>query len=210
MRLKEPFPFVEMALASSSGMVPAIMRAKDAATDPFQMVTETVGSGPFRFVRAEWVPGVKLVYEKNPDYVPRAEPPDGLAGGKVVKVDRMEWIVLPDPMTKASALQKGEIDIIDQLPLDQVPLLAKVPGVTIGRVNPVDNTGIIRPNHLVPPFDNPPTATIRNGGANAGRSSSAAPATRPMRVSRPCARATSRAPSSCSPNRATRANRSCC
>ncbi|HUA51179.1 MAG TPA: ABC transporter substrate-binding protein [Candidatus Sulfotelmatobacter sp.] len=154
-RLKEPFPFVEMALASSSGMVPVIMRAKDAATDPFQMVTETVGSGPFRFVRAEWVPGVKVVYEKNPDYLPRTEPPNGLAGGKVVKVDRMEWIVLPDPMTKTSALQKGEIDIIDQVPLDQVPLLANVPGVTIGRVNPVDNTGIIRPNHLVPPFDNP-------------------------------------------------------
>jgi peptide/nickel transport system substrate-binding protein len=154
-RLKAPFAFVEAALASSQGMVPVIMRAQEAATDPFQMVTETIGSGPFRFVRAEWVPGVKTVYERNPDYVPRAEPPSGLAGGKIVKVDRVEWIVLPDSLTKASALQKGEIDIIDQLPFDQVPTLEKLPGITVRPVNPLDNTGILRPNHLQPPFDNP-------------------------------------------------------
>src|SRR5262249_59947828 len=145
----------QFALESPTGMVPAILRAKEAATDPFQNLTETIGSGPFRFVRSDWVPGVKIVYEKNPDYVPRAEPPDGLAGGKVVKVDRMEWIVMPDPITKATALQKGEIDMIDQLPFDQAPLLEKTPGITVKRTNPVDNTGIIRPNHLHPPFDNP-------------------------------------------------------
>jgi peptide/nickel transport system substrate-binding protein len=152
-RLKEPFGFVEMALGASNGMSPAILRAKDAATDPFQLITETVGSGPFRFVRAEWVPGVKTVYEKNPDYVPRAEPPSGLAGGKRVKVDRVEWLVLPDSMTKASALQKGEIDIIDQLPLDQIPVLEKVPSVTVRQTTQIDSYGIIRPNHLHPPFN---------------------------------------------------------
>jgi peptide/nickel transport system substrate-binding protein len=119
------------------------------------MITETIGSGPFRFVRAEWVPGVKIVFEKNSDYVPRAEPPSGLAGGKVVKLDRVEWDVLPDSLTKASALQKGEIDMIDQLPLDQAPVLEKVPGIVVRAVNPLDNTGIIRPNTLFPPFDNP-------------------------------------------------------
>jgi peptide/nickel transport system substrate-binding protein len=154
-RLKEPFPFVELALGASAGMVPVIMRAKDAATDPYQLVTETIGSGPFRFVRGEWVPGAKVVYEKNPDYVPRAEPPSGLAGGKVVKVDRVEWLVLPDAMTKAAALQKGEIDIIDQLPLDQAPVLEKLPHVIVRPLNPIDNNGILRFNHLHPPFDNP-------------------------------------------------------
>src|SRR6266699_5447761 len=93
-RLKEPFGFVEMALGAHDAV---IMREKDAATDPFKAITETVGSGPFRFVRSEWNPGAKVVYEKNPDYVPRAEPADGLAGGKVVKLDRVEWTVLPDP-----------------------------------------------------------------------------------------------------------------
>jgi peptide/nickel transport system substrate-binding protein len=131
------------------------MREKDATTDPFKAVTETIGSGPFRFVPAEWNPGAKVVYEKNPDYVPRAEPADGLAGGKVVKLDRVEWTILPDPFTKSTALQSGEIDIIDQLPHDQIPILEHASGIVIGRVPLIDAYGIIRPNHLYPPFDNP-------------------------------------------------------
>jgi peptide/nickel transport system substrate-binding protein len=150
-RLKEPFAFVEMALGAPDLV---IMRAKDAATDPFKAVTETIGSGPFRFVRSEWNPGARVVYEKNPDYVPRAEAADGLAGGKIVKLDRVEWVVLPDPFTKSTALQQGEIDMIDQLPHDQIPILEHVPGVVLQRVSPFDSYGIIRPNHLFAPFDN--------------------------------------------------------
>ena len=123
-RLKEPFAFVEFALGAFDA---DIMRATDAATDPFKAVTTTIGSGPFRFVRGEWNPGAKVVYEKNPDYVPRSDPPDGLAGGKVVKVDRVEWTVLPDSFTKSSALQRGEVDMIDQLPHDQIPVLEHSP-----------------------------------------------------------------------------------
>src|SRR5256885_2790886 len=77
LRLKQPFAFVETALAISAGTAPVILRAEDAATDPFKNITTTVGSGPFRFVAAEWNPGAKTVYEKNPDYVPRSDPPDG-------------------------------------------------------------------------------------------------------------------------------------
>src|SRR5207245_10112636 len=125
LRLKEPFGFVETALAISQGTAPVIMREKDALTDPFKNITETIGSGPFKFVAAEWNPGAKTVYEKNPHYVPRSDPPDGTAGAKLAKVDRVEWIVLPDPFTKSSAIQRGEVDIIDQLPNDQIPVLGK-------------------------------------------------------------------------------------
>jgi len=152
MRLKEPFAFVEMALGAPDSV---IMRAKDAATDPFKAVTETIGSGPFRFVRSEWNPGARVVYEKNPDYVPRSDPADGLSGGKIVKLDRVEWVVLPDPFTKSTALQRGEIDMIDQLPHDQIPILEHTSGVVLDWVPPFDSYGIIRPNHLYPPFNNP-------------------------------------------------------
>ena len=33
-----------------------------------------------------------------------------LAGGKVTHFDRVEWTIMPDPATKLSALQRGEID----------------------------------------------------------------------------------------------------
>ena len=151
-RLKEPFGFVGMALGAFDAV---IMREKDAATDPFKAITETIGSGPFRFVRSAWNPGAKVVYEKNPDYVARADSADGLAGRKVAKLDRIEWTVLPDPFTKSSALQQGEVDLIDQLPHDQIPVLERAPGIVIGRVLLIDSYGIIRPNHLHPPFDNP-------------------------------------------------------
>src|SRR5205814_6706385 len=43
LRLKEPFGFVETALAISAGTAPVIMREKDALTDPFKNITETIG-----------------------------------------------------------------------------------------------------------------------------------------------------------------------
>ena len=222
-RLKEPFAFVEMALGAVASV---IMREKDAATDPFKAVTETIGSGPFRFVRAEWNPGAKIVYEKNPDYVPRAEPADGLSGGKVVKLDRVEWIILPDPFTKSTALQGNEVDIIDQLPHDQIPILEHAPGVVIGRVQLIDSYGIIRPNHLYPPFDNPKVRQALAFAVNQQEYASAAfgdqkwwrecwsflSAAAPMvprRAPKIIATRIWRAPRRCSPRPGTRARRSC-
>jgi ABC-type dipeptide transport system, periplasmic component len=37
-----------------------------------------------------------------------------LAGGKVVKIDRVEWIAISDPLTAVNALQQGEIDLIER------------------------------------------------------------------------------------------------
>src|SRR6185437_8913207 len=108
-----------------------------------------------KFVAPEWNPGAKTVYEKNKDYVPRADPPDGNAGAKLAKVDRVEWIVLPDPFTKSSAIQRGEVDIIDQLPNDQIGVLEKSKDIVLDRTSFLAAIGYIRPNHLYPPFDNP-------------------------------------------------------
>ena len=72
-----------------------------------------IGSGPFKFVAAEFQPGVKAVFEKNKDYVPRKEPPSWTSGGKVVKVDRVEWITMADAQTAVNALQSGDIDFME-------------------------------------------------------------------------------------------------
>ena len=95
LKLKRPFPLVLEALAKPSSNVPFIMPERIAKTDPSTNITDPTGSGPFKFVKAEWVPGNKVVYVKNTDYVPRKEPPSWAAGGKVVKVDRVEWIYIP-------------------------------------------------------------------------------------------------------------------
>ena len=69
--------------------------------------------------------GSQIVFERNPDYVPRSEPARFYSGGKVVKVDRVEWDIIPDMSTAVSALTKGEIDSIENVSFDLVPAAAQ-------------------------------------------------------------------------------------
>ena len=153
LRLTRPVGFVPFALGSAVGMIPIVMRESDARTDAAQQVTETIGSGPFRFNRGEWRSGARVVYDRNPDYVPRAEPADGLAGGRQVRVDRVEWLIMPDPATAAAALQTGEIDIWEQPAQDLVPVLARNREIRVERYTTLANQVMLRPNHLHPPFN---------------------------------------------------------
>ncbi len=154
LKLKKPFPYVLDALAKPSSNVPFIMPERVAKTDAFTAVTESIGSGPFKFVKAEWVPGNKVVFVKNPDYKPRKEAPSWGSGGKVVKVDRVEWIYIPDSATAAAALGAGEVDWWQQMPPDLIPLLAKNKDVKIENTDPLGSIGLLRFNHLQPPFNN--------------------------------------------------------
>src|SRR6516164_9718709 len=107
--LKKPFPKMLVALGRITQCC-FVMPARIAETDPFRQINEYVGSGPMRFVRNEWAPGAKAVFEKFSGYVPRQEPASWLAGGKRMLVDRIEWIVIPDSGTASAALQNGEVD----------------------------------------------------------------------------------------------------
>ena len=118
-------------------------------------MTTAIGSGPFKFVKEEWVPGSKVVYVKNTDYVPRKEPPSWAAGGKVVKVDRVEWIYIPDSATAAAAINAGEVDWWEQMPPDLIPVLAKNKSIKVENIDPLGSMGMIRFNFLHPPFNNP-------------------------------------------------------
>jgi peptide/nickel transport system substrate-binding protein len=149
-RLKEPFPLLLAGLAKVSSLPSFIMPERVARTDPFQQVTETVGSGPFKFVTAEFQPGHKAVYVRNADYVPREEPPSWASGGKVAKVDRY----MPEYSTAAAALGGGEVDWWEVPNLDLVPVLAANPAVTVEKTDPLGSTTMLRFNHLHPPFNN--------------------------------------------------------
>ena len=155
LKLKKPFPLALEALAKPSSNVPFIMPERIAKTDPFKNIEDPTGSGPFKMVKAEWVPGNKVVYVKNTDYVPRKEPVSWASGGKVVKVDRVEWIYIPDSATAAAALNAGEADWWEQMPPDLIPLLAKNKDITVKNIDPLGSMGMIRFNFLHPPFNNP-------------------------------------------------------
>ena len=152
-KLKEPFPLLLDGLAKVSSLVPFIMPERVAKTDPFTQITETIGSGPFKFVREEFEPGHKAVYVKNPDYVPRSEPPNWASGGKVVKVDRIEWLIIPEPSTAAAALVNGEVDWWETPTPDLAKVLEANSELSVVNVDPLGTMGLLRFNQLLPPFD---------------------------------------------------------
>lgn len=149
-RFAKPFPYVELALAAPNSM---ILRAEDIAGAGAAPLTTTTGSGPFRFVPADYIPGARVSYARNPYYVPRDEPADGLAGGKRVFVDRVEWVVIPDLQTRVAALVKGEVDLLDQLPHDGLQSLRGRPEIEVAVVNKLGNQAFMRMNTLFPPFN---------------------------------------------------------
>ena len=155
LKLKEPYGLVLELIAKPSSYVPFMMPKRLAETPAGQQIAEQIGSGPFKFVKAEFQPGVKAVYEKNADYVPRKEPPSWTAGGKVVKVDRVEWITMPDAQTAVNALQSGDLDFIEDPPWDLLPVLAANPDIKIDTLNKFGFQTLGRMNFLLPPFDNP-------------------------------------------------------
>src|SRR6202795_2272974 len=154
LKLKEPYGLVLESIGKPSSYVPFMMPKRMAETPAGQQIKEQIGSGPFKFVASEFQPGVKSVYEKNTDYVPRKEPASWAAGGKVVKVDRVEWQTIPDSQTAANALNAGEVDWWELVPQDLAPLLAKNKDITVTTTDPLGNMGVLRFNHEQRPFNN--------------------------------------------------------
>jgi len=153
LRLKRAVPSL-IFLLSRGATVPFIMPERLARTDPFKQMTEMVGSGPYRFVKDEFVSGSRVVYARNEHYVPRQEKAEWTSGGKVVHFDRYEWVIIPDSATASSALTTGEVDWYEQVQPDLLPPLRANPNIAIGSANPTGYNGILRFNHIQPPFDN--------------------------------------------------------
>jgi peptide/nickel transport system substrate-binding protein len=154
LKLKEPYGLVLDSIAKPSSYVPFMMPKRLAETPVGKQMAEQIGSGPFKFVTAEFQPGVKSVYEKFTDYVPRKEPPSWTSGGKVVKVDRVEWITMADAQTAVNALQSGDIDFLEAPPFDLLPVLEGNPDLKVETLNKFGFQTLGRMNFLLPPFDN--------------------------------------------------------
>lgn len=153
--LSEPFGQVLELLAKPSPIPPFMMPQRLADTPSGEQVPEMIGSGPFRFVEDEYRPGDQAVYVKNEDYVPRSEPMSWTAGGKVVNVDRVVWKAMPDMQTSINAIQSGDIDLIEQVTVDLLPMLDFADEVDYGVINPLGAQITGRFNHRLPPFDDP-------------------------------------------------------
>src|SRR5947207_1363565 len=105
---KVPDPLVATRMAAESmSMAPA----KGLAEYKEKFVTDKfIGTGPFKL--ADNVVGDRVVVDANPGYW-GTKPPS----------PRIAWQVIPDAATRVAALQRGDIDVMLNLP---IPLLASV------------------------------------------------------------------------------------
>lgn len=155
LELSRPFGLVLDALAKPSVHTPFMMPARIASTTPpTQAVKEIMGSGPFVFEPERWVPGERTYFHRNAAYVPRKESADGLAGGKVAKVERAEFITMTDPSTRVAALQNGEVDYLEYAPIDYLAQFQRDRKLVLSKPAGIAQImGAVTVNHLQPPFD---------------------------------------------------------
>lgn len=150
--LKAPFPRMLEAISKPHSSPCFIMPERLASQPTSEPVTEMVGSGPYRFVASEFSSGNKVVYEKFEGYVPRNEPANLTAGGKLAKFDRIEWVVNSDSATGVNALIQGEVDVLQYMHVDLMPLLQGREDVKTVAFN--GQVPIIRFNSQQAPFNN--------------------------------------------------------
>ena len=156
-KLKRPYGFVLESIGKLSTNVPFMMPKRYADKPPTERLTadDMIGSGPFKWSKAEYKPGARVVYTRNAGYKPRSEPASNASGGKNVYLEGVEWVNFPDPTTALNALISGEVDYYEQVPADLLPVVSRAPGVKLGNFNPLGNVGMGRFNHLASPTNNP-------------------------------------------------------
>ncbi|SJM35372.1 ABC transporter substrate-binding protein [Mesorhizobium delmotii] len=147
--LKEPLGLLTELLTGTF-----VMREKDADRPATEQVTANIGSGPFKFNQALAKPGASFTYDRNEKYIARKDLPDGLAGAKTVKVDRVIWNNIADQQTALAALQAGEIDFLNSPPADFYSVIESDPNLELQVLNEAGYNMFLRMNHLQKPFDN--------------------------------------------------------
>ncbi len=153
LRLSRRFPLMLEALAKPDASIPFIMPERIASADATKAITEVMGSGPYRFLKEEFVAGSRVAYARFDGYVPRAEPALWGTGGKVAHFPRVEWHIIPDSATAAAALQRGEVDWWERPQNDLLPVLEQNRNVQTLIQDPSGRMAVLRMNELQPPFD---------------------------------------------------------
>jgi peptide/nickel transport system substrate-binding protein len=99
-----------------------------------------IGTGPFKFV--SYTPGDRLVLAKFDGYFEPGMP----------KVAGVELRIMPEMSTKIAALKAGDIDILWDLPLDQVKPLSAESNLKVESVATASWDAAIM-NNVIPPFN---------------------------------------------------------
>jgi peptide/nickel transport system substrate-binding protein len=126
-RLDEPYGLFLASLArpdcAGSGVV-----HRDSV-NPDGTWNKPIGTGPF--ILQDWQRGQYISLVKNPHYVSPGKTLDGFTGAKEPLVDEVRFMIVPDDATAKAALQRGDIDIIQDLSYTDVKSMQAVAGVKV-------------------------------------------------------------------------------
>jgi peptide/nickel transport system substrate-binding protein len=129
-RLREPASLF-LDLLSSVQCMPVVVHPD--SVDSNGNWREPIGTGPFRLAR--WKKADYVELERFDGYTGRAGERDGLTGAKRALVERVRFLVLPDPASARAALLSGGIDIYPAVPAVMAPELADAPDIELQRTN---------------------------------------------------------------------------
>src|SRR3989475_8851192 len=105
---KKADPLIPVRMAQmGSQIVPARLTTDEGVKE---LARRPVGTGAYRFV--EWVKDERLVMEANRDWWGWE--------GRPPAIERVVWKPIPDDFPRLVALEKGEVDIITNVPPDRM------------------------------------------------------------------------------------------
>lgn len=99
-----------------------------------------VGTGPFKFV--EYEPNHRLAVVRNDSY-----------WGEPARLARITFLFYPDATTRVLALSAGEVDLIIDLPREQVAGMARQSDLRVARAPPGLILALQTNSHGLPPYD---------------------------------------------------------
>lgn len=108
-----------------------------------------IGCGPFKWVEGDF--STQVVLERYENYYGGAPEIPGKVD-RIPALDRVIFKFIPEPTTRVAALQAGEVDIIQAVPIDSIPLLKKNPNIKVLGVEGTNNV-FMAFNTTRPPFN---------------------------------------------------------
>jgi peptide/nickel transport system substrate-binding protein len=147
---KSPFADFLNVLAFGTYSIGSPTQIQKVGNDEFG--NQPIGSGPFKFVSRE--SGVKLVFERNPDYWGGAPPLDGF----IIRP-------LPEAVARLTALETGEVDWVNSVHPDSIDRVRANPNLTIDLAQLPNTWGYI-PNHRADPTSNVKVRQALNWAVN--------------------------------------------
>jgi peptide/nickel transport system substrate-binding protein len=119
--LKEPFgPFLAALATNGASIVNLAAAQHETNGDLAQayLAEHTMGSGPYQVT--SWEKDQQIVMEPNPNYA-----------GKAPSFKKVVVKIIKESAARRLQLEKGDIDMAEDLPIDQIDALKKAEGVTV-------------------------------------------------------------------------------